>query len=132
MSIPVALEQLHAAIDERGRAAYLLTVSDDGVPHAVHTAFDWEGDALIADVGRRTGMNAAARPTVSLLFPLRSVGDYSLIVDGTAVVTADDGVRRVHVTPSRAVLHRPAAAPNPDASCDADCVTLLPSPRSRP
>jgi len=132
MSIPVALEQLRAAIDERGRAAYLLTVSDDGVPHAVHMPFDWEGDALVADVGRRTGMNAAARPTVSLLFPLRSPEDYSLIVDGTATVAPSTDGRRVRVTPTKAVLHRPAVVPNPDAACDADCVTLLPSPRSRP
>ncbi|HEY2388207.1 MAG TPA: hypothetical protein VGK30_14695 [Candidatus Binatia bacterium] len=131
MSIPVALEGLRAAIAERGCAAYLLTVSDDATPHAVHAAFRWEGDALVADVGKRTAANAEARSTVTLLFPLREAEDYSLIVDGSAAVTVAGDVRRVHVTPTRAVLHRPAAVPDPDASCGADCVTLLPSQRSR-
>ena len=36
MSIPVPLLRLRAAMEERGAAGYLLTVSDDGVPHAVH------------------------------------------------------------------------------------------------
>jgi hypothetical protein len=66
---------------------------------------------------------------VSLLFPARADGDWSLIVDGTAVVAASDGGHRVAVTPTHAVLHRPAAAPDPASSCDADCVTLLPAPR---
>jgi len=131
MSVPVALDALRAAIEERGLVGYLLTVSEDATPHAVHAAFRWDGDALAADVGKRTAANAAARPTVTLLFPLRDVGDYSLIVDGSAVVTTDGDVRRVRVTPMRAILHRPAAAPDPDASCAADCVTLLPSGRSR-
>jgi hypothetical protein len=125
MSIPVELEALRAAIDERGLTAYLLTVSDDATPHVVHAAFRWEGDELVADVGKRTAANAAARPAVSLLFPLRDAGDYSLIVDGSAVVTTAGDERRVRVTPVRAILHRPAAVPDPDASCGADCVPLL-------
>jgi hypothetical protein len=122
MSIPVALERLRDAITERGGAAYLLTVSDDAGPHAVHCAVTWQDDRLVADVGRRTAANATARPGVSLLYPVRSDGDYSLIVDGIA--TVDD--RRVSIAPTRAVLHRAAAAPEPSASCEADCVPLLP------
>jgi hypothetical protein len=125
MSVPVELEGLRAAIEERGLAAYLLTVSEDATPHVVHAAFRWDGGALVADVGKRTVTNAAARPTVSLLFPLRDAGDYSLIVDGSAVVTTAGDVRRVHVTPTRAILHRPAAVPDPDAACAADCVPLV-------
>lgn len=122
MSIPVALDDLRAAIAERGGAAYLLTVSDDGAPHAVHVAVAWDGDRLVADVGRRTAANAAARPRVSLLWPVGDGGDYSLIVDGTAGV---DG-RRVHVTPTHAILHRAATGAAPaSATCDADCVPLL-------
>ena len=123
MSIPVPLERLRAAVAERGRIAYVLTVSDDGRPHAVHGTVRWEGDALAADVGRRSAANAAARPAVSLLYPVRSDGDYSLIVDGTATVAG----QRLLVTPTRAVLHRPAPAPDPaSASCEADCVPLFP------
>jgi hypothetical protein len=125
MSIPVPVERLRAAIEERGRVAYLLTVSDDGRPHAVHGPLSWDGDALVADVGRRTAANAAARPSVSLLFPVRSDGDYSLIVDGTAAIPPGGDGRRLSITPTKAVLHRPAAVPDPTASCEADCVPLL-------
>ncbi len=121
MSIPVALEQLRAASDERGGRAYLLTVTDDARPHAVHLALRWEGDALAADVGKRTAHNAAARPAVSLLYPAQRLDEYSLIVDGTAVVEAN----RLTITPTKAVLHRPAATPDPTSSCSADCVPLI-------
>jgi len=124
MSIPVSLERLQAAVEERGPSAYVLTVSDDGRPHVVHAPVRWEDDVLVAEVGRSSAANATARPAVSLLFPLRADGDHSLIVDGTAAVAA----RRLVVTPTKGVLHRPAPAPDPIASpCDADCVPLLPA-----
>ena len=123
MSIPVALERLQAAVEERGGHAYLLTVSDGGRPHAVHCPVRWEGDALVADVGRRSAANASVRPSVSLLFPVRGDADYSLIVDGTAAVEG----QRLLLTPTGAVLHRSAPAPDPaTATCAADCVSLLP------
>jgi hypothetical protein len=131
MSIPVPLERLRAALDERCGDAYVLTVSDDGRPHAVHGSVRWEGDALTARVGRRSAANAGARPAVSLLYPARSGGDYSLIVDGTAIVASDGDEHRLLVTPTWAVLHRPAAAPDPGSPCDADCVPLLPSAERR-
>ena len=127
MSIPVPVDRLRAAVDERGRTAYLLTVSDDGRPHVVHGPVGWEGDALAVEVGRRSAANATARPAaVSLLYPLRTADDYSLIVDGTAVVGPDG---RVLVTPTKAVLHRPAPSSDPASSCAADCVPLLPGRR---
>jgi hypothetical protein len=126
MSIPVPLEGLRAALKERDGRAYVLTVSDDALPHAVHVAVRWEGDVLTATVGKRSAANAAARPGVSLLYPVRSEGDYSLIIDGTAVVESDDNAPRLLITPTRAVLHRPAAAPTPASPCAADCVPILP------
>jgi hypothetical protein len=133
MSIPVPLERLRAAVAERGRNAYVLTVSDDGRPHAVHGPVCWEGEVLAAEVGRRSAANATARPSVSLLFPVRADGEYSLIVDGTAAVVSGDNGQRLLVTPTRAVLHRPAPAPDPTtSSCGADCVPLFPpTTRSR-
>jgi hypothetical protein len=131
MSIPVPLQRLRAAVDERVASAYLLTVGDDGSPHAVHAPVRWEGDVIVADVGRRSAANATARPSVSLLFPVRTDGDYSLIVDGTAAVASREGGHRVRIAPVRAVLHRPAAVPDPTSSCAADCVPLLPSTRER-
>jgi hypothetical protein len=131
MSIPVPLQRLHEAVEERGSTAYLLTVSDGGSPHAVHTALRREGDAIVADVGRRSTANAAARPSVSLLFPARAADDYTLIVDGTAAVVSGDGRDCVRITPTAAVLHRPAAVPDPTSSCAADCVPLLRPDRER-
>src|SRR5262249_21647 len=129
MSVPVPLERLPEAIAERGPSAYLLTVSDDGSPHAVHVPLQWEGDEIAVDVGRRSAANATVRPSVSLLFPVRREGDYSLIVDGTAIA-AGAGAPSVRIVPTRAVLHRPAIAPDPSASGGADCVPLFPSSRS--
>ena len=127
MSIPVALERLHAEIRRYGPAPYLLTVSGDGRPHAVATAVIWVGDALVATVGRRTASNAAERPLVSLLWPPTEAGGYSLIVDGTAALQGAGEKQRALITPTRGVLHRPATAPPaPDSTCTADCVPLLP------
>jgi hypothetical protein len=126
MTIPVPLDRLRAAVEERGGSAYLLTVSDDGRPHAVHLPTAWEGERLVAEVGRRTAANAGARPAVSLLFAVRGAGDYSLIVDGSAAVEPGADGPRVLVSPTRAVLHRAAALPDPAAACGADCVPLLP------
>lgn len=131
MSIPVPLERLRAALAERGGNAYLLTVADDARPHAVHIPVRWEGDILVAEVGKRSAANAAARPSVSMLCPVRAEGDYSLIVDGTAVVAARESGPWLLITPTKAVLHRPAAALDPASPCAADCVTLLPSATGR-
>ena len=131
MSIPVHLQELRAALEERGGSAYLLTVSDDACPHAVHAPVRWQGDVLVVEVGKRSAANAGARPSVSLLYPVRADGDYSLIVDGRAAVTSKDNGQRLLITPTRAVLHRPAAAPDPTSSCGADCVPLLPAARDR-
>jgi hypothetical protein len=126
MSIPVPLESLRAALNERGENAYLLTVADDARPHVVHVPVRWQGDVLAADVGKRSAANAAARSSVSLLYPVRMDGDYSLIVDGIAVLASQQDSHRVLITPTKAVLHRPAAAPDPGSACGADCVPLLP------
>lgn len=129
MSIAVPLDGLRAAIAERGAGAYLLTVSDDGRPHAVHVAVGWDGDELVAEVGKRSAANAAARPSaVSLLFPVRGSDDYSLIVDGSAVSPGAGQDRELRIAPSRAVLHRPAAAPEATSACGSDCVPLLAPP----
>src|SRR5262245_15970573 len=105
MSIPVPLDRVRSATEERGGHAYVLTVSDDGRPHAVDTVVVWEGDALVADVGRRSARNAMARPFVSLLYPARAPGDHSLIVDGSAAVIPGGDGHQLRVTPTWAVLH---------------------------
>jgi hypothetical protein len=118
-----AVPSLQAVVSERGPQAYVVTVSEHGAPHAVYAPVRWERGGLVAEVGAHTAANAAARPQVSLLYPVHVDGDYSLIVDGTAVVESDRG-HRLRVTPTRAVLHRQGPAPDPASSCGADCVPL--------
>lgn len=125
MTVPVPLEKLRAALEERGGSAYLLTVAGDARPHAVHVSVRWQGDALAVEVGKRSAVNAAARPLVSLLYPPSAAGGYSLIVDGTAASAPPGEGQRLLITPTLAVLHRPAVEPDPTASCAADCVPLL-------
>jgi hypothetical protein len=114
---------LAAVVRERGGHAYILTVSELEGPHAVYVPVRCEGAGLVAEVGARTAANVAARPRVSLLFPVRTDGDYSLIVDGAGAVEPG-ATPRVRVTPARVVLHRPGPSPDPSSSCGADCVPL--------
>lgn len=89
---------------------YLLTVSDDTRPHllALHPAVHGDGDDRILRFdagGGRACRNAAARPTVSVVFPPNAASDgMSLVVDGEATVDGD----LVDVRPTWAVLHRRA------------------------
>lgn len=126
MSVPVELDDLAAAMEHFGWA-YLLTVDDGGRPHVVAVSPSWDGDALVLHGGRRTTVNAAARPQVSLCFPPADPDGYSLIVDADATVAED----RIRLVPTTAVLHRPptpgsAASPT---GCASDClpVTSLPT-----
>src|SRR5262249_7281006 len=124
MSIPVELERLRDEALRFALAPYLITVGDDARPHAVAVAVTWGTDTLAMEVGKRSAHNASVRPQVSLLWPPNEPGGYSLIVDGTSSSTSGDG--RVTVAPTRAVLHRPAPAPDSTkAGCSADCVPIL-------
>jgi Pyridoxamine 5'-phosphate oxidase len=127
VNIQVARERLAAAVRERGTGAYVMTVTDEGTPHVVHASVAWESEELVAQVGARTAENAAARPRISLLYPVRSQSDYSLIVDGVARVEATASGLRLRVTPSRGVFHRPGPSPDPASSCTDDCVPIYTS-----
>lgn len=122
MSIPVDLPRL-AEVLGRYRFAYLLTSNERGAPHAVAVTPVLQGGALVVDeTGRRTRDNALQRPDVALVWPPQSESDYSLIVDGRA--EAAGGALRI--TPTRAVLHRPAPPREPAApgACGSDCVEI--------
>jgi hypothetical protein len=84
-----------------------------------------DGTLRIGSVGNRTRRNASARPDVTLVWPPKQLGGYTLIIDGraeTADETADAGLT---IQPTGAVLHRPATAGTPTASgCGDDCVPL--------
>ena len=104
MSISVDLHELQDVAAGQAPFAYLLTVSGDGRPHAVAVTTRVDDAEVVCDAGSTSCANATARPDVSFLWPPATPNDYSLIVDGRAHV---DGTV-VHVTPSRAVRHRPA------------------------
>jgi len=124
VSLPVGLDRLRDETRRFALAPYLLTVSDEARPHAVASAAAWEGDVLTLAVGAQSARYAQARPQVSLLWPPSEPGGYSLIVDGIAALTDREG--RIAVTPTRAVLHRPAAVPGATKpGCSADCVPIL-------
>ncbi|MEW6271198.1 MAG: hypothetical protein AB1689_18100 [Thermodesulfobacteriota bacterium] len=93
----------------------------------MHVSVGWDGDVLAVEVGARSAANAAARPAaVSLLYPARTADDYSLIIDGSAAPAALARRHALRITPTRAVLHRPAATPDPTSTCADDCIPLLP------
>ena len=112
MSIAVDLEQLRATIDTMVRAPYLLTVSDDGRPHATAVTITFSGATFALEVGRRSAANAGERPDVTLLWPPVDDERFSLIVDGNAAV---DGQALV-ITPAKAILHR-QRADGPGSDC---------------
>ena len=88
MSIPVTLDRLRDEIAGfASTATYLLTVSGDGRPHSVAVVPEWHGDELVMAAGKPVGRNAAARPSVSLVWAPGEAGGYSLIVDATVTAT---------------------------------------------
>lgn len=112
-----------ASTISRYRFAYLMTTSDKGAPHVVPVDVALDGDELVVDgIGRHTRENATERPVVGMVWPPQSEADYSLIVDGRAVVAGE----RLRITPTRAVLHRsdPAREPKPSGGCASDCVEV--------
>jgi hypothetical protein len=112
MSQSVELHNLQEEVRRFGSTPYLLTVSDDGRPHATVVEVALDATTLVAGVGSRTAANAGARPQVSLLWPPVDDEGFSLIVDGWAEV--DGELVRVH--PDRAVLHR-RRADGPGSDC---------------
>jgi hypothetical protein len=121
MSVKVDLDQLAAALADF-TFAYLITVGDDYRAHsvAVDPVFT-EGVLDVGPVGRRTRTNAETHPDVTLVWPPRDPGGYTLIVDGAAALTDAE----LRVVPAGAVLHRPATPGISTASaCGDDCVPL--------
>jgi len=124
MSIPVESSNL-ASVIARYRFAYLMTTNANSAPHAVAVSAVLQGRELVVKgIGRRTRENALERPAVGLVWPPQSESDYSLIIDGQAIIVGE----LLRITPVRAVLHRPAPSCQPDApgACESDCVELDP------
>lgn len=112
MSIRVDVGELAAAAAEHP-FAYLLTVGDDGVPHAVALRVRVEGDEVVVQCGAGTAANASQRPSVALVWPPVEPDGYSLIADGEARAEQVGEQWTVRVAPRSAVRHRPAPPLDP-------------------
>ncbi|MCZ8382217.1 pyridoxamine 5'-phosphate oxidase family protein [Mycobacterium sp. CPCC 205372] len=122
MSVKVDIAELSGALADYSYA-YLVTVGDDYRAHTVAVEPSLAGGVLsITGVGRRTGDNATRHSDVTLAYPPRDAGGYTLIVDGKADVSGDT----LTITPNGAVLHRRRAADSPATAtgCGDDCVPL--------
>jgi hypothetical protein len=124
MSVKVDLDQLADALADFA-FAYLITVGDDYQARTVAVDPVLRDDVLdVGTVGGGTRRNLAAHDGVTLLWPPREPGGYTLIVDGRGLLSADDAP--LQVVPSHAVLHRPAtpAAAASATGCGDDCIPL--------
>ena len=117
----VDFQRLAAALSEF-QFAYLVTVGDDYRIHTVTVEPELYDRALhVGLIGDRTRANVENHGAITLLWPPSNPDDYSLIVDGQAVVVETAGAATLEVVPTRALLHRNAEGPG-DAIHD--CVVL--------
>lgn len=122
MGKKIDFEALAGRISEYG-FAYLITVGADDRIHTSPVNPTLDGLRLgVSAPSARVQSNANSRPQVSLVWPPATSDGYSLIVDGEARVDSD----ALAVTPTRAILHRPAPRPEPGAedTCGSDCIEL--------
>ena len=123
MSIPVDVDDLASALADFG-AGYLATVSSAGTVKVVTVEPEVDdGVVLIEAPGTGTLANLEGNAAVTLVFPPLRPKGYTLLVDARAEVAGRD----VRVTPSGAVLHRPAShADGPPApeGCGHDCAPV--------
>jgi hypothetical protein len=117
MSVRVDLDEVRDQVAACRSCAYLLTVTDDGRPHAVSLEVEWQGDELVGGAGRGTAANAERSPQVSLLWPVSGRDGFALIVDGRAEVRSDGDSATVAVKPTGAVLHKTPEAPGDEPGC---------------
>lgn len=123
MSIPVPIDELAQALGDFD-LAYLLSVGETGVKVVSVVVEAGEDGLVVPTPSGGTARNVAGNPAVTVLCPPREVGGYSLIVDATALPHGDGFA----LTPTRAVLHRPAGEATPanadPTACGHDCVPL--------
>jgi len=121
MSVKVDLDQLADALDDYS-FAYLITVGDDYRAHTVAVEPVLADGVLdVGTIGTSTGKNVAQHTDVTVVWPPREPGGYTLIIDGIGKPAND----ALTVVPTRAVLHRkaaPGAATKP--GCKDDCLPL--------
>jgi hypothetical protein len=112
------------------RCAYLVTVDDDYRVHTVDVEPELHEQVIeVGLIGGRSRRNVEDRSAVTLLWPPNEAGGYSLIVDGLSQLTgatgSDDDTAVLRVVPTRALLHRKAAAGSGNAAGSRhDCVVF--------
>jgi hypothetical protein len=118
VSTEVALDALWEQVAIFGDRAFLVTVGDNGRPHAVSVTVRVNDGRIALGAGSTSKANARQRSAVMLLWEPVDNGPYSLLVDGDGEVGDGEELR---VTPTSAVLHRVVGA---DESLDS-CVRLI-------
>lgn len=119
MGNPVDMSALQNVIADYS-FAYLITIAHGDRIHTsvVHPSVDGE-NLIVTAPSDRVQKNAGQQPKVSLVWPPREPGGYSLIVDGLAKCEDET----LTLAPSRAIQHRPETLASPDAAgCVADCI----------
>lgn len=123
----VDFDRLAGAMNDY-RFAYLLTVDGDYRVHTVTVEPELRGRVMdVGPIGGKTRRNLESRDAVTLLWPPREPGGYSLIVDGRAhMVDSGEDVATLRVVPTRALLHRNADPSTPGSAkgCLHDCVVF--------
>jgi Pyridoxamine 5'-phosphate oxidase len=117
MSIRVDLDEVREQVAACRSCAYLLTVTEDGRPHAVSLVPEWRGDELVVRPGPRTSANAERGPEVSLLWPVSGRDGFALFVNGRAEVRIDGDSATVAVKPTSAVLHKTPEGAGHEPGC---------------
>lgn len=118
MSIKVDPDGLAAALADYGSAHVLST--DGSQVRTVCADVELIDGVFHVPWSKSTAKNIGTNPSITLLFPPPQHHGYSLIVDGTA----DDTGEQFMVTPTSAVLHRPAShadGPIAPGTCEHDC-----------
>ncbi len=117
MSIQVDLDEVREQVAACRSCAYLLTLTDDGRPHAVSLRPEWQGGELVVRPGPRTTANAERSSEVSLLWPVSGSEGFALFVNGRAEVRNDEGSAAVVVKPTSAVLHKTPEGAGDEPGC---------------
>jgi len=122
MTVKVDLDRLADALADFA-FGYLVSVGDDYRAHTIAVDPVYADGVLdVGEMGRHTRANVTAHPDVTVVWPPREPGGYTLIVDGTARPVGDT----LTVVPIKAVLHRRATPDTPPTNpgCLHDCQPL--------
>ena len=114
VTVPAEPADLASQITLHGDSAQLVTVNPAGRPHVVAVLVAQAGDELNVPAGTKTRANVLANPSVTLLFGPPQGGEYTLVVDGDAVVSPGETLT---IRPSSALLHRVAHATGDGPRC---------------